>query len=275
MYSGDLPAAGAAYEEGLSLLDPDRDLTIRLDFLLSYSITLGLLGDVERAAWCHEEFMRITAPADECFHRSYALWTLGMGNLQQGDLRGAIEVIQQSIALRRGIRDLTGLGWSEESLAWAEGMIGHHERAATLLGTADQLWEIMGRPLVTYQHLYPLHEACEQQARAELGDSRFTVCFERGRALGIDGAIAYALGERPATAATQEAAPEESLLTRREREIAALIGEGLSNREIADRLTISVRTAETHAQHILEKLGYRSRAQVASWVAQQPRGWNR
>ena len=280
LYTADLARATASFDQGLDLLDllePDRELPVRLDILVAYASAVALLGDAERATWCQQEFLRITEPAQECFHQSYALWTFGLFTFQQGDTAGGIELLQRSIALRRGIRDLTGLGWSEESLAWAEGAAGHHERAATLLGTADQLWEIMGRPLATYQHMYPLHEACEQQAREQLGDSKFTVCFERGRSLGVDGAIAYALGERPAVAQTpsQSATREEALLTRREREIAALIGEGLSNRDIADRLTISVRTAETHAQHILEKLGYRSRAQIAAWVAQQPRGWNR
>jgi len=59
------------------------------------------------------------------------------------------------------------------------------------------------------------------------------------------------------------------VLTARELEIAELVAEGLTNKEVAARLTISVRTAEAHAQNILTKLGFRSRAQIASWVAQQ------
>ena len=58
-------------------------------------------------------------------------------------------------------------------------------------------------------------------------------------------------------------------LTRREREIAGLLAEGLSNKEIAMRLVISQRTVETHVDHVLGKLGITSRAQVASWVAEQ------
>ena len=55
------------------------------------------------------------------------------------------------------------------------------------------------------------------------------------------------------------------LLTAREREIAALIARGLTNRQIADILHITTRTASTHVQHILSKLGLRSRAEVALW----------
>jgi DNA-binding CsgD family transcriptional regulator len=56
-------------------------------------------------------------------------------------------------------------------------------------------------------------------------------------------------------------------LTRRELEIAALIAEGLPNRQIADRLVISERTAQNHVQHILTKLGLPNRGQVTLWYA--------
>ena len=52
-------------------------------------------------------------------------------------------------------------------------------------------------------------------------------------------------------------------------EIAGLLAEGLSNKEIAGRLVISQRTVETHVDHVLSKLGITSRAQVAGWVAEQ------
>ena len=55
-------------------------------------------------------------------------------------------------------------------------------------------------------------------------------------------------------------------LTSREREVAALLAEGLSNAEVADRLFISVRTAAVHVSHILTKLGMSSRAEVAAWA---------
>lgn len=56
-------------------------------------------------------------------------------------------------------------------------------------------------------------------------------------------------------------------LTRREREVAVLVGQGLTNREIAARLFISERTAESHVEQIRGKLGFHSRSQIAAWVA--------
>jgi DNA-binding NarL/FixJ family response regulator len=56
-------------------------------------------------------------------------------------------------------------------------------------------------------------------------------------------------------------------LTEREREVARLVADGLTNRQIAVRLGISERTVENHLDHIFDKLGFASRAQVAAWVA--------
>jgi DNA-binding NarL/FixJ family response regulator len=56
-------------------------------------------------------------------------------------------------------------------------------------------------------------------------------------------------------------------LTKRESEIATLVAQGLTNRQIAAAAHISERTAESHVQHILRKLGYTTRSQIAAWVA--------
>jgi DNA-binding CsgD family transcriptional regulator/sugar lactone lactonase YvrE len=60
-------------------------------------------------------------------------------------------------------------------------------------------------------------------------------------------------------------------LSRREREVAALVVEGLTNREIAARLFISERTVDGHLEHVREKLGFNSRAQIAAWFVNQSR----
>lgn len=65
---------------------------------------------------------------------------------------------------------------------------------------------------------------------------------------------------------TMEIAASATALSRRERQIAQLVAEGLTNKEIAAKLVLSERTAETHVQNILNKLGFRSRSEVAAWV---------
>ena len=68
------------------------------------------------------------------------------------------------------------------------------------------------------------------------------------------------------------AAEVDEALTPREREVAALVAEALSNKQIAERLTLSVRTAESHVEQIRSKLGFQSRTQIATWVVERQRG---
>ncbi len=95
--------------------------------------------------------------------------------------------------------------------------------------------------------------------------------FETDHRIGLERAdadnVAYALGE-PEAPVVQETR-ETVALTPREREIAELVSQGLSNKEIAARLVISPRTAEGHVEHILAKLNLSSRAQIAVWGAEQ------
>jgi DNA-binding CsgD family transcriptional regulator len=72
----------------------------------------------------------------------------------------------------------------------------------------------------------------------------------------------------PAEAEPSAQTAERFSLSPREREVAGLIADGLSNRAIADRLGLSERTIEAHVEHILSKLGFRSRARVATWVTE-------
>jgi DNA-binding NarL/FixJ family response regulator len=112
------------------------------------------------------------------------------------------------------------------------------------------------------------HDTCERRLRDALGDAAFTDAFHRGQVLTYDDAIAHALDE-PRQPAPAPASHEDSAtpLTRREQQVAGLIGRGLSNKDIAAALVISQRTAEGHVEHVLTKLGFTSRAQVVAWIA--------
>ncbi|MFC7616785.1 response regulator transcription factor [Actinokineospora soli] len=95
-----------------------------------------------------------------------------------------------------------------------------------------------------------------------MGEREFARLSAEGAAMPVEDGVRLAL-EEPAAAS----APTDHPLTPREAEIARLVAGGLTNREIAARLVIAPRTADTHVQHILGKLGFTKRAQVAAWVA--------
>ncbi|MFF5233409.1 ATP-binding protein [Dactylosporangium sp. NPDC000521] len=133
-----------------------------------------------------------------------------------------------------------------------------HLRSALAAGLA------MGfAPSTGYAHLELARTALDQGDRAA------------ARAhLDAAGDLARRLGLTPLWAAVEAVAspPAASPLTPREEEVAALVAEGLSNRQIAERLYLSARTVENHVTHILVKLGFESRARIASWHTDRARG---
>jgi DNA-binding NarL/FixJ family response regulator len=86
--------------------------------------------------------------------------------------------------------------------------------------------------------------------------------------LSIEEAIEYALS---AADTSPQAGSPADVLTRREREVASLIGRGYTNRHIGEELEITERTVETHVSKILRKLDLRTRTQIATWINQQAR----
>jgi DNA-binding NarL/FixJ family response regulator len=95
----------------------------------------------------------------------------------------------------------------------------------------------------------------------------FETEFEVGKRLTRDVAVGLALGEpaHVATAASDSAGAK--LLGQREAEVARLVADGLSNKQIGAQLFISEHTVDSHVRSMLNKLGFNSRAQIAAWIA--------
>ncbi|MFV9454550.1 response regulator transcription factor [Rhodococcus sp. NM-2] len=136
------------------------------------------------------------------------------------------------------------------------------------MGAADGLARSINSTAVIHTNLILYQEEYATKARQELGDKAFGAAHHKGEQLGFDAAIAYALHEQQAHTSTPATAAS-TRLTKRERQVADLIAEGLTNQAIADRLVISPRTAQGHVEHILAKLGFTSRTQVAAWVVER------
>jgi predicted ATPase/DNA-binding CsgD family transcriptional regulator len=105
-------------------------------------------------------------------------------------------------------------------------------------------------------------------ARARAGRAAGRLAAE-GRRLSPEEAIRLALANEPDDAAPPGLQGSRPTLTRRETEVAALAARGLTNRDIAARLYLSVRTVEAHVDHILTKLGFRTRTQLAAWAHEE------
>jgi non-specific serine/threonine protein kinase len=96
-----------------------------------------------------------------------------------------------------------------------------------------------------------------------MGEARLADDRARGTALSAADALLVMKGK----CAVPDAPAGPSPLTKRETQVARLVAQGLSNRQIAEKLVISKRTADSHLEHILTKLGFISRAQIAAWAA--------
>lgn len=153
-------------------------------------------------------------------------------------------------------------------LAWAAAQEERYVRAAWLLGYAEHARRLgAGDPVGMLPSLFEEQERQRGAVRQGLGDEEFRRWHEVGARLsGARVLEAVRAGaDTPGAVDVPEArAAGVDALTRREREVAALVAQGLSNREIAEQLVISKRTADAHVEHILAKLGVGSRTQVAA-----------
>jgi DNA-binding NarL/FixJ family response regulator len=129
------------------------------------------------------------------------------------------------------------------------------------------LWEPLGEFLAGFERMRKWHTQYTLRTVQILGDRAFETARRSGRQLTAEQAIAYALGEQDIPPAAAEPSDARTLLTRREAEIATLVAEGMTNKEIARSLVIAPRTVEGHVEHILTKLGFTSRTQVAALFA--------
>jgi predicted ATPase/DNA-binding CsgD family transcriptional regulator len=223
------------------------------------------LGDLDQAmAWCREAIATSDASAEE-WHKAEALCLLGDLLRQQGSAAEAEEAVLQALQLRLTFHNAPGIAECFSRLAAIAGPAGEWERAARLLGAADALR--LDSDVRLRGHLVQHSAEVAAQAGQALGE----VSFDELRTTGVRGPlednVAYAQRKLPTGRVLPVAAGPR--LTRREREIADLIMTGASNKDIAATLVISPRTAEGHVVHILDKLGFTSRAQIAAWASRE------
>ena len=266
LYEGDLTHAANRLETALVEFGERGERTVEIAALYPLGLVYDLSGLTEQAIDRHERVLSITQRCGETVYRSYSLWAMGITVWRQGDVDRSIQLFEQSLELSRLVRSPRYAAACLEALAWIACERHEPQRAATLLGAAEQLAQSIGTSSVMYSKLVEYQQDCEQKTRTELGNTAYASAHRTGEQLGFDAAITYALhAQMPHNSGTDTSTP----LTKRELEVADLVAEGLTNQAIAGRLFISPRTAQGHVEHILTKLGYTSRTQIAAWVVER------
>lgn len=293
---GDLVLAEALLDEALAVVGADSHYHGRITALYWRSEAVRARGDEEQAETLLDEAMRQAREFDDVWILAFMLLTRACLQLERGYTGAAPALIRESLALRRGIGDTWGIAGCIEALGWANALQGTADHAARLFGAAEALRERAG--VARLPALRSNYQRAVESVRAQLDEAALQTSWAEGRALTrdqvIDEVLATAAGAAlgPASHASATWAPGGATalptggetaasaarvqpigvatgawtLTRREREVAALIARGLTSREIAARLFISERTVDSHAEHIRQKLDLHSRLQIATWA---------
>lgn len=267
---GDDAAAETMHSEALSIW---RELGDRRGVAATLE-TLGALaygrGECERAVGFLEESLLVKRERQDRWGIASTLHHLGEVALIQGHHSSARTRFEGSLLEWVELGDMWSVAQVLESFAGLAQARGQSVRALRLAGSAAALRERLGPLYDSRIHSVKLQKVL-QSAEEFLGSDRARDATADGRRMDLEAAVLYArtVEEAPAAAAAPTALPAQgplAWLTPREREVAALLLRGMSNRHIAEELVITERTAETHVCRILSKLGLDSRAQIAAWI---------
>jgi predicted ATPase/DNA-binding CsgD family transcriptional regulator len=246
-----------------------------LDAQLGYMYLL--MGDIDAArARCARGLARVPPGSSERWTSSYLHLVSAFAMALAGDYGPATEAAIRALLMKRDIDDSVGIAYCLSVLAWIAVGQERYERATWLLGAAEPLWQRAGSRLSGDAVMEVFQQRAVEQVQAALGRHRFAAAWQEGAAEAADEIIALAISGADSVAHVGGGLGLSGAgltgtelsgagLTGREREVVALVADGLSNRVIAERLVISKRTVDAHLEHIFAKLGISSRVHVATW----------
>jgi DNA-binding CsgD family transcriptional regulator len=201
---------------------------------------------------------------------------LGIIVLLKADYEGALSLLREALRLGWKLDYKPNVQVCLYGLACVAACRDQPVRAVRLWGAVEGMREAYGVHLTPVTCSITNYEGHLTTARSQLGEEEaFAAAWAEGKAMSMEQAIEYALSEEEESQSTAPAPLQPRIgksphkLTRREREVALLVGRGLTNRQIALDLSVSERTVENHVRKILKRLGFSSRAGIAAWVAQR------
>ncbi|MFI6642775.1 LuxR C-terminal-related transcriptional regulator [Streptomyces sp. NPDC050504] len=282
-YMGAMRALVGEVDEGLAALEAGRRRIVEAGDPLGMAVVhcegallRAVFGDLAGALeLCAIGIAHLENTGDRQLYAStllvqgVVLWLAGRHDESAVALRRALEAASE-------VGDILIAAMSCLVLAWHAAREGRHTTAGWLLGYAESARSLSGDPVSMLPSLLEEQEAVHAQIRDALGDTAFRRLHALGARLSGTRVLeaVHAGTELPQpdgdVPAARRAGATAHTLTPREREVAGLVAQGLSNREVAERLVISKRTADTHIERILNKLGITSRTEIPAALGNEP-----
>jgi predicted ATPase/DNA-binding SARP family transcriptional activator/DNA-binding CsgD family transcriptional regulator len=268
--------AGLPLDAGraISRLEESLGLFRELEDPWGASIALAYLGVARlhvgaaaEAARCFEDVLALSREVGNRYPGYIALYSLARMAQSGGDPKRARDLYIEGLGLAVEVNDRANTAYCLEGLAQLAALGDEPERAARLFGTSEALLERVGIPLYADANARAAYREAVDSVRIKLGGANFAAKWAEGQAMPLEKAVGYALGaeepyrEPPPTRRTE-------VLTSREREVARLVAQGLTNRQISSHLAISENTVANHVARILKKRNLSSRSQIAVQVTQ-------
>jgi predicted ATPase/DNA-binding CsgD family transcriptional regulator len=254
------------------LLDEAHLTSLRIDYpagtiavLQARALNAFMEADLDTVRSAASEGILLAREAGDLYSLEMMLLNLGSAALLAGDLGESKPLLADSLRIADQMDDRVARFYLLDGFGCHAALSGQPRLGAQLFGAADTVQTEAGADVMPF--LASLVTHARESAATVLGATRFTAEFEAGKRLEWDTALTLALGKPAQAPLAASGDASTGVLGKREAEVARLVADGLTNKQIGTRLFISERTVDSHVRSILNKLGFNSRAQIAAWMA--------
>ena len=261
--AGDRASGHLFLEQAESVEEDLDDVPAALAVLQARALDGFSAGDLEQFQSSSVAVERISRQAGDLYALEVSLMNLGFASLGAGDPAAAGPHLADALRIAAQIDDRVAQFHLVGGLGCGAAAVGEPRLAAQLFGACERLRVETGADANVI--LTAVMTGAKEEVRAVLGSTVFEGECAAGALLNRDSAVRLALGE-PVDHHPAAEEDRHAPLAKREREVTRLVAQGLTNRQIGTRLFISERTVENHVRNAMNKLGFNSRAQIASWM---------
>jgi predicted ATPase/DNA-binding CsgD family transcriptional regulator len=268
LFCGDLAAANRLLRTALSAHREIGDHVAELIAMFLLVPAQAYNGDPAGGLETCMSALELSDQRGEGWARGHVLTGAAICHRRLGSLGEAERFSKVALEQQREFQDPICTAHLLENLAMLAITSGRLDEAVRLAHCAAATWSALGTTVEAFgPHMARDYLRTTELVVRALGAGEFEAGAESYRALSLSEIISLALGDR--SAQVGQDVRQELRLTSREQQVAELIAKGLSNKLIAETLVISPRTVGSHVAHILTKLDFSSRAQIATWVTQR------